>query len=118
MSQPGSPAPSGRATPRWSSAGQPLALVPPVSIAGLPLKRASVSVGPPFAASGPRFGSTEDLSLLSDRPQDAPLSRLYPCSSEIVPTQLGPTVLAAMIVPVSLTVAPAFTSPAFEATVV
>src|SRR3954470_15653334 len=49
------PPPCGRATPRWSAAGQFVADA--ASIAGLPASSACVRVGPPFSASAPSFGS-------------------------------------------------------------
>ncbi len=48
--------PLGRATPRWSVAGQVALLA--VLIAGLPASRAWVSVAPPLLANGPSSGST------------------------------------------------------------
>jgi hypothetical protein len=44
------------------------------------------------------------VSLGREKPQDEPLSRLYPDVSLIVPVQLGPVVLSATIIPPSVTV--------------
>src|SRR5215210_6926086 len=66
--------PWGRATPRWSVGGKG---EPPASIAGLPLKRRWVSVGPPLYSSRPRRGSAL-TSLGRLKPQLRPFSRLWP----------------------------------------
>src|SRR5687767_13389950 len=47
--------PCGRLTPRWSTTEQPS--TKPALSAGLPVRRARVSVGPPLSAREPRFAS-------------------------------------------------------------
>src|SRR3954451_1445920 len=77
--------PTGRANPRWSSAGQ--STVVPASIAGLPASSACVSVGPPLSATGASFGSAF-RSPGALNAHDAPSSRLWP--PEVgVPRQLA-----------------------------
>src|SRR5262245_33408847 len=82
-----SPLPSTRVRPRWSAAGQAVAPLPgdaglPASIAGLPARRACVSVGPPLLPSGPRRGAapvtTPVMSPLITQPAVS-WTRLYPC---------------------------------------
>lgn len=92
-------APTGRATPRWSVSGQPLAAVPPASSAGLPGWSARVWVAPGATdASGASSGATPDRLLLAvPKPHEVPLSRLYPpLMTGLV--QLRPVVLSATIV--------------------
>src|SRR5438445_1768562 len=98
MSQTGVPSPlpsSGRATPRWSSAGHPALL--PASMAGLTAGRAIVSVPPPLFWRGPRDGLALTRSPAAARPQVLPLSRLLPADVTGV-LQLPPGALSATIV--------------------
>ena len=93
-------------TPRWSVGGQPLALAPPWSIAGLPAWSAWVWVGPPLLASLASSGSVLDRSVGWESRHEVPLSRLNPDGSwNRFPKQLGPWVLSAMMVPVAVTLA-------------
>ena len=65
-------------TPRWSVGGQPLALMPPRSMAGLPGCSAWVWVGPPLLASLASRGSVPVRSVGCESRQVVPLSRLNP----------------------------------------
>ena len=71
--------PCGRATPRWSSAGQ--APSRPASSAGLAAPGRYVSVCPPLFASAPSCGSTPCWSPAAARPQLASDARFEPCES-------------------------------------
>ena len=70
--------PCGRATPRWSSAGQ--APSRPASSAGLAAPGRYVSVCPPLFASAPSCGSTPCWSRAAARPQLASDARFDPWS--------------------------------------
>src|SRR5439155_21469419 len=81
-----SPSPStGRATPRWSVAGQ--AALSPASIAGLPGSRACVLVGPPLSANGPSSGSVSVMSPPALNGQVLSLLILWP--AEIADSRSG-----------------------------
>src|SRR5262245_7711553 len=67
--------PWGRATPRWSVAGQSAASA--ASMAGLPGSRACVGVGPPLSPSGPRSALATTWSLAAGA-HVASVSTLWP----------------------------------------
>src|SRR5450759_5736006 len=100
--------PCGRGTPRWSVEGalfEPLNVTP--SMAGLPVSRAKVWVGPPLSASAPSKG----LVLLFEpdaepQPHVTPSSMLLPPLMLIAPLQFPPDVLLARMVLRSVTVPP------------
>src|SRR5215210_4533060 len=73
--------PWGRVTPRWSVVGNG---APPALIAGLRLRRAWVSVGPPLLVSGPSRGLVFRLSVGCVKLQMSSLLMLLPCE-EIAP---------------------------------
>src|SRR3972149_5718087 len=63
-------------------------------MAGLPARRAWVSVGPPLSARGPSLGSVLDRSPEPERPQVPSLSRLFPLEV-MTPLQSPPETLSA-----------------------
>src|SRR5829696_1581806 len=76
----------GAGEPRWSVPGRGQPPAGTAFIAGLPIRSACVSVGPPLSASGPSRGSAR-----SSRPQLAPGNSRFLPSEVIGPAQLSPS---------------------------
>src|SRR3990172_6786730 len=99
----------GRATPRWSVAGQPA--LAPASMAGLPARSACVWVVPGgLRARGPRRGLVLLRSPLPPKAQVASLLRLLPLEV-MVPEQFPPEVLLATMVFFKFKAPPALAMP-------
>ena len=94
--------PSFLTTPRWSSCGQAVASA--ASTAGLPGRRAWVSVGPPLFCRGLRRGLVFCLSVVFVNSQLSSVLILLPCD-EITPpltcavSQLSSVLLATVSLP-------------------
>jgi hypothetical protein len=88
--------PCGRATPRWSAAGQSASL--PASIAGLPAASAIVGVGLPLSCSGPSCGSPETTPMRAEPQVPDPIRSFVPVGSLKRSTEESPPALPAMIV--------------------